>query len=94
MMLLICMTGLLSCVGGSPILSSQKEEKQELRKFKWDEFLAITRSAINNKKHKRRIGVGLQKRSETTLQDGDWDGKERLNGFSASEDVEPDSSAS
>jgi len=44
--------------------------------------------------HKRRIGAGLQKRSETTLQDGDWDAKDGLNGFSASEDVEPDSSAS
>ncbi|KAB5569770.1 hypothetical protein OIU85_020015 [Salix viminalis] len=80
--------------GREPNFELSEEEKQELRKFKWDEFLAITRSAINNKKHKRRIGVGLQKRSETTLQDGDWDGKERLNGFSASEDVEPDSSAS
>jgi hypothetical protein len=44
--------------------------------------------------HKRRIGAGLQKRSETTLQDGDWEAKDGLNGFSASEDVEPDSSAS
>lgn len=44
--------------------------------------------------HKRRIGAGLQKRSETTLQEDDWDAKDGLNGFSASEDVEPDSSAS
>lgn len=80
--------------GREPNFELSEEEKQELRKFKWDEFLAITRSAINNKKHKRRIGAGLQKRSETTLQDGDWDAKDGLNGFSASEDVEPDSSAS
>lgn len=80
--------------GREPNFELSEEEKQELRKFKWDEFLAITRSAINNKKHKRRNGDGLQKKSEPTLQNGDWDDKQGVNSFSASEDVEPDSSTS
>ncbi|EEF25990.1 conserved hypothetical protein, partial [Ricinus communis] len=80
--------------GREPNFELSEEEKQELRKFKWDEFLAITRSAINNKKHKRRSGAGLQKRCEPELQNGDWDGKQGVNSPSASEDVEPDSSNS
>ncbi|KAF2284535.1 hypothetical protein GH714_026203 [Hevea brasiliensis] len=78
--------------GREPNFELSEEEKQELRKFKWDEFLAITRSAINSKKHKRRNGSGLQKRSEPALQNGDWDDKQGVNSFSASEDTEPDSS--
>ncbi|KAF2292583.1 hypothetical protein GH714_025773 [Hevea brasiliensis] len=80
--------------GREPNFELPQEEKQELGKFKWDEFLAITRSAINNKKHKRRNGAELHKRSEPELQNGDWDDKQGANSFSASEDVEPDSSTS
>lgn len=35
--------------GREPNFELSEEEKQELRKFNWDEFLAITRSAITNK---------------------------------------------
>lgn len=35
--------------GREPNFELSEEEKQELRQFKWDEFLAITRSAINHK---------------------------------------------
>ncbi|XP_050206110.1 ethylene-responsive transcription factor-like protein At4g13040 isoform X2 [Mercurialis annua] len=80
--------------GREPNFELCEEEKQELSQFKWDEFLSITRSAINSKKHKRRNGAGLQKISEPTLQDGDWDEKPSLNSLSASEDAEPDSSTS
>ncbi|OAY34789.1 ethylene-responsive transcription factor-like protein At4g13040 [Manihot esculenta] len=80
--------------GREPNFELSEEEKQELRKFKWDEFLAITRSAINSKKHKRRNGAMLQKRSEPALQNGDWDDKPRVNSLSASEEMEPDSSTS
>ncbi|XP_065875845.1 ethylene-responsive transcription factor-like protein At4g13040 [Euphorbia lathyris] len=80
--------------GREPNFELSEEEKQELRRFKWDEFLAVTRSAINNKKHKRRSGAGLQKRSEPTLQTGDWESKVGVNSFSASEDLDqPDSSS-
>ncbi|XP_062156199.1 ethylene-responsive transcription factor-like protein At4g13040 [Alnus glutinosa] len=80
--------------GREPNFELSEEEKQELRKFKWEEFLAITRHAITSKKHKRRLGPGLQRSSESSLQNSEWDGKHEVNGLSASEDVEPDTSPS
>ncbi|XVF72265.1 hypothetical protein PTKIN_Ptkin12aG0106600 [Pterospermum kingtungense] len=80
--------------GREPNFELSEEEKQELRKFKWDEFLAYTRHSITNKKYKRRVGVGPQKRSEPAVENSDWDSKQGVNSFSASEEVEPDSSAS
>lgn len=41
--------------GREPNFELSEGEKQELRKFKWDEFLAITRSAINNKSNISRL---------------------------------------
>lgn len=67
--------------GREPNFELSVEEKQELRQFKWEEFLAATRHAITNKKHQRRVGAGSRKRSEPLYQNGDWD-------------VEPDTSAS
>ncbi|XP_039021215.1 ethylene-responsive transcription factor-like protein At4g13040 [Hibiscus syriacus] len=40
--------------GREPNFELSEEEKQELRKFKWEEFLAYTRHSITNKKYKRR----------------------------------------
>ncbi|KAK4573808.1 hypothetical protein RGQ29_031670 [Quercus rubra] len=80
--------------GREPNFELSEEEKQELRKFKWEEFLAITRHAITSKKHKRRLGAGSQRRSESPLQNSDWDVKQEVNGHSTSEDMEPDTSAS
>ncbi|XP_015892157.3 ethylene-responsive transcription factor-like protein At4g13040 isoform X1 [Ziziphus jujuba] len=81
--------------GREPNFELSEEEKQELRKFKWEEFLAMTRHAITNKKHRRRLGAESQKRSEPSrLQNGDWEGKNEVNDLSASEDMEPDTSAS
>ncbi|KAH9784780.1 AP2/ERF domain-containing protein [Citrus sinensis] len=81
--------------GREPNFELSEEEKQELRQFKWDEFLAFTRRSITHKKYKRRVGVGSNKRSESPLEeDGDWDSKQGVNGFSASEEAGQDSSAS
>lgn len=80
--------------GREPNFELPEEEKDELRQFKWEEFLAMTRHAITNKKHKRRLGAGLQKHSEPPQQNSDVEGEQGTNGFSASEDVEPDTSAS
>ncbi|ONH92828.1 hypothetical protein PRUPE_8G198700 [Prunus persica] len=76
--------------GREPNFELSEEEKQELRKFKWDEFLAMTRHAITNKKHRRRPGAESHKRSETPLENGDWDDKEEVDSLSASEDMEQD----
>ncbi|TQE06496.1 hypothetical protein C1H46_007867 [Malus baccata] len=78
--------------GREPNFELSEEEKQELRKFKWDEFLVMTRHSITNKKHMRRQGAESEKRSESPqLDDGDWeDDKEEVSGLSASEDAEQD----
>ncbi|KAK8674366.1 hypothetical protein V6N13_112658 [Hibiscus sabdariffa] len=56
--------------GREPNFELSEEEKQELRKFKWDEFLAYTRHSITNKKYKRRLGVGPLKSSEPATEEG------------------------
>lgn len=68
--------------GREPNFELSEEEKQELRKFNWDEFLTITRSAITNKKTQRRSGTGPRRK----LQDNDWEGEQGRSGLSASED--------
>ncbi|KAI3461848.1 hypothetical protein Pfo_018511 [Paulownia fortunei] len=68
--------------GREPNFELTEEEKQELRKYKWDEFLAITRSAITNKKGQRRTGPGSRRKP----QNNDWEGEHGNSSFSASED--------
>ncbi|KAE8681807.1 Ethylene-responsive transcription factor-like protein [Hibiscus syriacus] len=80
--------------GREPNFELPEDEKQELRKFKWDEFLAYTRRSITNKKHKRRLEVEAQKWSKSAIENGEWDTKRGINNsFSASEEMGPDSSA-
>ncbi|XP_059660100.1 ethylene-responsive transcription factor-like protein At4g13040 isoform X1 [Cornus florida] len=76
--------------GREPNFELSKEEKQELRKFNWEEFLAMTRYAITSKRHQRRSGEGSRRKSEFPTRNSEWDGEQEINGFSASEDVEPD----
>ncbi|MBA0769769.1 hypothetical protein Gotri_018468 [Gossypium trilobum] len=81
--------------GREPNIELPEEEKQELRKFKWDEFLAYTRRSITNKKYKRRLEVEAQKRPLSATANDEWDTKQVVrNSFSASEEMGPDSSAS
>ncbi|KAL7116209.1 hypothetical protein ACP275_04G228800 [Erythranthe tilingii] len=63
--------------GREPNFELSEEEKNELRKFKWEEFLAITRSAITNKskKSQRRSGTGARRKIED---DDDWESDEIL----------------
>nr|GMD69144.1 ethylene-responsive transcription factor-like protein At4g13040 isoform X1 [Ipomoea batatas] len=77
--------------GREPNFELSEEEKQELRKFDWDEFLAMTRSAITSKKTRRRSGVGARRKSESSLQNSE-EGEQQGNGFSASEDADQDTS--
>ncbi|KAF3431660.1 hypothetical protein FNV43_RR26392 [Rhamnella rubrinervis] len=46
--------------GREPNFELSEKEKEELRKFKWDEF-KMTRHAITNKKHRRRLGGESEK---------------------------------
>ncbi|KAK6145119.1 hypothetical protein DH2020_021939 [Rehmannia glutinosa] len=68
--------------GREPNFELSEEEKQELGKYKWDEFLAITRSAITNKKGQRRIRIGSRRKA----QNNDSDDEDGDCSFSASED--------
>ncbi|URE37950.1 AP2 domain containing protein [Musa troglodytarum] len=43
--------------GREPNFELAEEEKQELRRYNWEEFLAMTRSAINNKSISKLISV-------------------------------------
>lgn len=80
--------------GREPNFELPEEEKQELRELKWEEFLAFTRRAINNKKSKRRIGTEPEKQLESVIDYNDWDNnKQGVNGFLGSEEAGPDSSA-
>ncbi|XP_039021435.1 ethylene-responsive transcription factor-like protein At4g13040 isoform X2 [Hibiscus syriacus] len=79
--------------GREPNFELSSEEKQELSRFKWDEFLAYTRHSITNKKYKQRVGAEPQKMSEPVIEKGYPDNK-RVNSSSASEELGPDSSAS
>lgn len=78
--------------GREPNFELPEEEKQELSKFNWEEFLAFTRSAINNKKHRRAgAGAGSRRRSEPLTVKSDWESEQGANGLSGSEDGgEPD----
>ncbi|XP_064967912.1 ethylene-responsive transcription factor-like protein At4g13040 isoform X4 [Musa acuminata AAA Group] len=53
--------------GREPNFELTEEEKQELKQYNWDDFLAMTRSAINNKKNQRKIGAGRRKKLESQL---------------------------
>ncbi|KAG0454913.1 hypothetical protein HPP92_024205 [Vanilla planifolia] len=70
----------LSC-GREPNFELLEDEKLELSQYKWDDFLAMTRNAITNKKN-RRIG-GRRKKPGLELQGSDVE-HERGNGGGSS----------
>ncbi|XP_022159022.1 ethylene-responsive transcription factor-like protein At4g13040 isoform X2 [Momordica charantia] len=73
--------------GREPNFELPEDEKQELQKFKWEDFLAMTRHAITNKKHKR-LGTGSPKKpGASSLPIDTTDYKHRFNGFPSPEDT-------
>ncbi|KAL5562146.1 hypothetical protein UlMin_031893 [Ulmus minor] len=92
--------------GREPNSELPETVKEELNKFQWDEFLAMTRSAITSKKNRRRIGAESQKMSESSpssknrnwenkLEDEDNDEEEENiegegNDSASDQDVDPD----
>ncbi|CAN6447031.1 unnamed protein product [Victoria cruziana] len=79
--------------GREPNFELSEEEKNELRSFDWEGFLAMTRSAITNKKHQKRVEAGSRKRtgSQTNLVDSKTN--QAIDGL-ASSDVEGETSNS
>ncbi|KAF9611694.1 hypothetical protein IFM89_034877 [Coptis chinensis] len=80
--------------GREPNFLLSEEEKQELRKISWDDFLTMTRSAINNKKHQKRLRAGSKRNHEAILQSVKWNGVQGKHNIFALEDVELETSAS
>ncbi|XP_006586224.1 ethylene-responsive transcription factor-like protein At4g13040 isoform X3 [Glycine soja] len=76
--------------GREPNFELPEEEKRDLSKFKWDEFLAMTRQAITRKKHKRRLSPGPGNSHDMLpLSKDDWDTKQGV-----IEDAEQETSVS
>ncbi|XP_021736944.1 ethylene-responsive transcription factor-like protein At4g13040 [Chenopodium quinoa] len=73
--------------GREPNFELAEEEKQQLRKLKWSEFLAMTRSAISNKKSRRGRVTG---KAAPLLQNSD-EGEQGAEASSASDDAILDS---
>ncbi|XP_011651656.1 ethylene-responsive transcription factor-like protein At4g13040 isoform X1 [Cucumis sativus] len=80
--------------GREPNFELPEEEKQELRKFNWDEFLAMTRNTITNRKQKR---LSPESKKSELSSPGNDDSNKRHDKFidpSFLEDVEPVASTS
>lgn len=75
--------------GREPNFELSEEVKQELSQLTWDEFLAMTRSTITNKKPRRRNGPFIRAETEPSKQNSD----DMASGSSAS-DVELDTPGS
>ncbi|PIA25768.1 hypothetical protein AQUCO_10800037v1 [Aquilegia coerulea] len=82
--------------GREPNFELSEEEKQELRQYDWNEFLTMTRYAITNKKHQKRLRAGPTNQHETPLQNGKSDKEQGTQSVSDLEDVEvePETSVS
>ncbi|CAN6231732.1 unnamed protein product [Urochloa humidicola] len=57
--------------GREPNFELSEEEKQELQKYTWEDFLTVTRNSITSKKQRK---VGLLRRSKVDLFMGQSDG--------------------
>ncbi|XP_010913077.1 ethylene-responsive transcription factor-like protein At4g13040 [Elaeis guineensis] len=78
--------------GREPNFELSEEEKKELGQYNWDEFLEMTRNAINNKKHQKRLGAGRQKKPESQLQSSDGEHERGIHGSSVSDNGDADTS--
>ncbi|XP_020687815.1 ethylene-responsive transcription factor-like protein At4g13040 [Dendrobium catenatum] len=72
--------------GREPNFELSEEEKKELSQYKWDEFLAMTRTAITSKKHQRRAGVGRRKKLGIESQGSDMEPEKGAGGMSSMSD--------
>ncbi|XP_074589758.1 ethylene-responsive transcription factor-like protein At4g13040 [Curcuma longa] len=75
--------------GREPNFELSEKEKEELWQYDWEEFLALTRSAINNKKHQRKFSLGKRNKSKTKITEINWEyeGGVRRSSMSDDDDV-------
>ncbi|XP_071698396.1 ethylene-responsive transcription factor-like protein At4g13040 isoform X2 [Rutidosis leptorrhynchoides] len=72
--------------GREPNFELTVEEKDELSKLTWDEFLIMTRDAINNKRHQRRVSSRMKFENHHLNIDSGAEAYQGRNGFSGSDD--------
>lgn len=77
--------------GREPNFELTDEAKQELSKYKWEEFLEVTRNAINNKKRQRRLRDRLRKPEIQSLS-SDWEQEIGMDASSLSDNEDVDTS--
>ncbi|MCI16977.1 ethylene-responsive transcription factor-like protein [Trifolium medium] len=73
--------------GREPNFELSEDEKRELSKFKWEEFLTVTRQTITCKKHKKSRSPGLVD-VEPSSNRGDCAVKQVVTDFSVSGEAE------
>ncbi|XP_012574014.1 ethylene-responsive transcription factor-like protein At4g13040 [Cicer arietinum] len=81
--------------GREPNFELPEEDKRELSKFNWEEFLTVTRQTITCKKHKKGNSSGPHNKvDEPSLQRGDCDSKQGVTNFSVGGIAELETAAS
>ncbi|KAL1826173.1 hypothetical protein DCAR_0314360 [Daucus carota subsp. sativus] len=70
--------------GREPNFELSEEDKKELRKLNWEEFLSLTRSAIASKKQQRRTEFSSRRKLEPADNNNYWEAGQ--GGFSGSEE--------
>lgn len=73
--------------GREPNFELTIEQKDELSKLSWDEFLTMTRSAINSKKNQRRVSSRM-KFEHQQQNNSDSEADQGGNGYSGSDDAD------
>ncbi|XP_022034615.1 ethylene-responsive transcription factor-like protein At4g13040 isoform X3 [Helianthus annuus] len=74
--------------GREPNFELTVKEKDELSKLSWDDFLAMTRSAINNKKNQRRVTSRMKFEHQQQNSESEAEADQERNGLSASDDAD------
>lgn len=81
--------------GREPNFELSEEEKLELSKFKWEEFLAVTRQSITCKKHKKSHSPGpVNMVDEPSIHRGDCDSKQGVTDFPVNGEPEQETTVS
>ncbi|KAD3068483.1 hypothetical protein E3N88_36363 [Mikania micrantha] len=76
--------------GREPNFDLTVKEKEELSKLSWEEFLAMTRSAINCKKNQRKVSSRMKFEHGQQNSDSEAEADQYTNGFFGSDDADVD----
>nr|XP_043618711.1 ethylene-responsive transcription factor-like protein At4g13040 isoform X2 [Erigeron canadensis] len=74
--------------GREPNFDLTIEQKEELSKISWDEFLIMTRDAINSKKSQRRVSTRMKFENHLQNNNSEYEADTGRNGSSGSDDAD------